>query len=244
MFNGCSDENGNENEDENVNITLSQTKIEIPYKGEEIITISGIDLNKCKITVEDNYFIDYYQNNNELEIKANKVGSTKIHIAYKNDTATCEVNVTPIINYIGIPVIYFGENRDYIISKESNEMLENREDLISYYDSNILYGATHRYHFTNNKLEYILTKVGIYNFNGGSSISLFTERVGNSLLERYDYIGSYTGKYQNIIIYTFKNDYYIGARLSGGNGGWYICYAPTLEEIKKLLDVHPSIAIS
>ena len=42
---------------------------------------------------------------------------------------------------------------------------------------------------------------------------------------------------------TIKPKYYIGARDAGGNGGWYVYYAKTLDEVKEKLDIHPSIAI-
>lgn len=238
MFASCSDTE----EGENTNIILDKTTINIPYQGEEFVSISGAD--EYNIKVDDEYFITASYADGGMRIFAFKVGTTRIVVSNKNTEVECIVNVTPVIDYIGIPIIAFGENKEYILSQESNEQLMDYEDRISFVDKEIPFWANHTYHFDNGKLNYILTKIEIPNSNGGNSLSMFLERVGESLQERYSFLEAYSGIHQDIYIYTFKNEYYIGARLRGGNGGWYICYAESLEQLKDILDIHPSLEVS
>ena len=233
----CSD-----NKNEIADIILDKTTIDIPYQGEGFISVSGT--NEYEIKIDDEYFITASHSDGGIKIWAYKVGKTKIIVSNANTSSECIVNVTPVVDYIGIPIIAFGENRDYILSKEDNEQVMNDANWISFLDRDILFGATHNYHFKDGKLSYILTFVGISNFNDGDSLPLFLDRVGHSLQERYSYLEAYNGIYQDIYIYTFQNEYYIGARLAGGNGGWYICYAESLEHLKEILDVHPSLDVS
>lgn len=238
VFVSCSDDESGEVP----NIILDKESIDIPYQGEGFISVSGAD--EYDIKVEDEYFITASHSDGGIKVFASKVGKTKITVSNGNVSSECTVNITPVVDYIGIPVVAFGEDKDYILSEEDNEMLGDYGDKITFVDKDILFWANHAYNFKDNKLDYILTTVGISKLNGGNSLSLFLDRVGNSLLERYSYLEAYNGIYQDIYIYTFKNEYYIGARLAGGNGGWYICYAKSLDQLKEILDVHPSLSVS
>lgn len=239
LFTACSsDEEGN-----NISIELSNKTIDIPYQGEGTIKVLNVEVEKCNVSIEDNYFADAQIRNGKINISANKVGTTTLIVSYGNSKEECTINIIPVVNYVGIPITEFGKSSSYIIDKEDNQLLLNEGDRIEFYDKKILFGAYHFYNFKNDKLEYILTKIDMSRFSGGDSLPIFIERVGKSLQERYEYIEPYTGVYQKIYIYTFKHKYYIGARLAGGNGGWYLCYALTLDKVKEILDEHPSTAL-
>ncbi len=119
-----------------------------------------------------------------------------------------------------------------------NASYDNR---IDYVDQTLTYPVYHRYYFENGKLQNVLSEIDIPSITGG--YGTFFIQVTKSLRERYTYLDSYKGQYQTIYLFTFKNKYYIGARDAGGNGGWYVYYAKTLDEIKEKLDIHPSISI-
>ena len=128
-----------------------------------------------------------------------------------------------------------------IKEKEKAKPNGTYENRIDYADQTLNYPVYHRYYFADDKLTGVLSMIDISNLEKG--YGTFFIQVTNSLRERYSYLTAYKGVYQTIYMFTFKNKYYIGARNAGGNGGWYIYYAPTLEEIKEDLDIHPSIAI-
>ena len=225
-------------------LSLSKNNLTIQYKGEDFLDINGVNSSECNISIEDDYFGRINVVGNTIKVQAEKVGKTNIFVRYNNQENTCKLEVTPIVNYIGIPIVGLGENMDYIKENEKNQFIDESASKLTYYDKNIPFGANHYYNFKGGELNYIVTYIEISKLSGGSSMSTFKEKVGASLDERYSFIQQYKGKYQDILIYTFKSNFFIGARLAGGNGGWYICYSKTLDQIKNILDVSSSMPIS
>lgn len=225
-------------------LSLSKNKIEIEYSGEDFVDIQGVESSECNVFVEDDYFARLNIVANTIKVQAEKVGKTNIIVKYKGQEQNCEVSITPIVNYIGIPITAIGESMEYIKENEKSDFVDEGFQRLSYYDGDIPFGANHRYNFEDDKLKYIITYIDISRLSGGSSYSVLKERAGASLDERYTFIQDYTGKYQDILIYSLKNNLYVGARLAGGNGGWYICYAKTLDEVKEILDISSSVSVS
>lgn len=240
LFASC----GSDKKEPEMPISLSATEIEIPYNETSSITVNCDGEFEYKL--EDGYFVDIYPTSNTIfSLKGSRVGETTLVASNNTNSASCKIKVTPTINNIGIPYIDFSASIQNIKDNMNGlRILSEQPDFISFVDSDVPYSPTHRYYFTNNKLDHIITLIELYKFSNDNTLSGLLSKVSSSLSQRYDYEAPYHSINQDIYIYKYKTEYYIGARLKGGNGGWYVCYAPTKEQVIKILDTHPSISPS
>lgn len=214
------------------------------YYGEEKSVLVSTNVEYFSAESEDEYFADAIANISTIDVYANKVGKTKIKVMAGEASAELEVEVKTTDDRIGDPVVAIGKDAAYIKANETAKYLgdANGSGDLFYSDSEVPFGANHAYRFKSGKLSYILTTIGISKLN--SSYDTYLIQLSNSLKEKYDYISSVQGKYQLIYMYQFKNgEYYIGTRKGSGNGGWYVCYAKTQDEVMNILDEHPSVAL-
>lgn len=237
MFTACSSDDG----EDDIKFTLSQKSVELFYKEETEIIVNGVDADDCNIKTSDDFITNAYSHGEKIRINGNHVGNAVVTISYKDKSIEVPVVVKPVVNYIGMPIINFGAAISSIKEKETAKPNGTYGNKIDYVDQTLQYSVYHRYYFSDDKLTSVLSTIDISKLEKG--YGTFFIQVTNSLRERYSYLTAYKGVYQTIYMFTFKNKYYIGARDAGGNGGWYIFYAPTIEEIKEKLDIHPSIAI-
>lgn len=237
IFTACS----SNNEDETINFTLSQKNVELLYNGEVEVGVSGVEADDCNLETSDDFIADVSSHGGKIHINGNHVGRAIVTVSYKGKSVELPVTVKPIINYIGMPVIDFGSNLSAIKGKETSTFNGVYDNRIDYVDQTLTYPVYHRYGFVDGKLANILSTIDISSITKG--YGTFFIQVTNSLRERYMYLDSYKGKYQTIYLFTFKNKYYIGARDAGGNGGWYVYYAKSLDEVKGKLDIHPSFSL-
>ena len=235
VFTACSSSDGDDN---TIALTLSQKNVELLYDGEAEIGVSGVDADNCNLTTSDDFIADATSYGGKIHVNGNHVGSAIITVSYKGQNVDLPVVVKPITNYIGMPVIDFGADSSTIKGKETSTYNVSYNNRIDYVDQTLTYPVYHRYYFENGKLKNVLSEIDIPSITKG--YGSFFIQVTKSLRERYTYLDSYKGQYQTIYLFTFKNKYYIGARDAGGNGGWYVYYAKTLDEIKEKLDIHPS----
>lgn len=237
LFTACSS-----SEDDNIDaFTLSQKNVELLYGGESEITVNGVSADDCLLTSSDDFIADAKSYKGKILINGNHVGKANISVSCKGRKVELPVIVKPIANYIGMPVVEFGADLSTIKKNETSAISATFDGRIDYVDHSLPYSVYHRYFFNDGKLANVLSEIDIPNVT--KEYCTFFVQVTKSLRERYTYLDAYKGQYQTIYLFTFKNKYYIGARDAGGNGGWYVYYAKTLDEVKEKLDIHPSIAI-
>lgn len=238
MFTACSSSDDGDN---TIDLVLSQKNVELLYNGEAEIEVSGVDADDCNIETSDDFIADASSHDSKIRIYGHHVGNATITVSYKDKSVELPVTVKPVVNYIGTPVIDFGASLSTIREKETSTYNATYDNRIDYVDQTLTYPVYHRYNFADGKLINVLSEIDIPSITKG--YSTFFMQVTNSLRERYSYLDEYKGKYQTIYLFTFKHNFYIGARVAGGNGGWYVYYAKTLDDIKEKLDIHLSISI-
>ena len=228
--------------DEGANFTLSQNSVELPYKGEVELDITGVKADDCNFTSSDDFISEATSYKGKILIRGRHVGKAIIVVSCGGRNVELPVTVRPVENVIGLPIIDFGASPQSIKERETATYNTTYEDgKIDFYDDTLPFRVYHRYRFKDGKMYALMSEISIPRLVG--IYRTFFIQVTNSLSERYEYLSVYTGKHQRIYLYTYKNKYYIGARDAGGNGGWYVYYSTSLEDVKVTLDVHPSISI-
>ena len=237
LFTACSS-----SDDNNIDaFTLSQKSVELLYGGESEITVNGVSADDCLLTSSDDFIADAASYKGKILVNGNHVGKATITVSCKGRKIELPVVVKPIVNYVGMPVVELGADLSTIKKNETSAINATYDGRIDYVDQSLTYPVYHRYFFNDGKLANVLSMVDIPNMT--KEYRTFFIQVTKSLRERYTYLDAYKGQYQTIYLFTFKNKYYIGARDAGGNGGWYVYYAKTLDEVKEKLDIHPSFAL-
>lgn len=220
-------------------VSLETDSIEVSYKEDKILKVDSND-EFFQVDVEDRYFIDASrQSPDEILISGLKVGETKIVVSSGYASDVCVVKVKPVDDLIGTPIVALGKASAYITQHEDAELINLYPNLM-YYDD-VPFGASHVYYLESDLVSHIITTIGISRLN--SNFNLYGISLSNSLRERYEYVKTQDETYRNIIYFKYKNEFYIGLTKGLGNGDWYICYAKTMEDVKKHLDKHPSSGI-
>lgn len=238
MFTACS---SSDDDDSAIKFSLSQKNVELLYNGEAEVSVSGVNADDCNLETSDDFIADASSHGGKIHINGNHVGNATITVSYKGKSVELPVVVKPITNYIGMPVVDFGADLSTIKEKETSTYNASYDNRVDYVDQTLTYPVYHRYNFADGKLINVLSEIDIPSITKG--YGTFFIQVTKSLRERYTYLDSYKGQYQTIYLFTFKNEYYIGARAAGGNGGWYVYYAKSIDEIKEKLDINSSFSL-
>lgn len=221
FFVGCSSD---DEPQEPVNITLSKTEISISVDDEANIEVAGIDINKCTVQSDDEFIAKAMIYDGKINIEAEHVGETLITVQYRDTKLTCKVSVTSLINFIGNPILDFGDSKANIKAKLKGEIIDETEKRIEIKED-FKYPIYDTYHFNNGVLECVYS---------GVNVKTSTVDILNSLLERYKHVSSES----NVHWFSYPNKFIIRENVRGGNGGYVIRYAKDKETMAKYYDIN------
>lgn len=207
-----------------VEIKLDKNNLYIPYNGTAYLSVDGIELDKCNIRIEDDFYAYASTNNDKIEVKAYKVGTTKVIVSYGQNKAECTLHITPINDFCGNPILQF--DKTYSEVKDMcNSVTNEVENVLTCRERNVL----HHYLFNNEKLTIVVSHVKKLK----NTVSYFLD-AANSMNERYKRLASVGN---NIHWYQeYKQKIYIASVEDKQNKDWYFFYSPSKELIEKNIE--------
>ena len=207
-----------------VEIKLDKSNLDIPYNGTAYLSVDGIELDKCNIRIEDDFYAYASTSNDKIEIKAYKVGTTKVIVSYGQNKAECTLHITPINDFCGNPILQF--DKTYSEVKDMCSSVTNEvENVLTCREGNVL----HHYLFNDEKLTLVVSHVKKLE----NTVSYFLD-AANSMDERYKRL---TSVGNNIHWYQeYKQQIYIASVEDEQNKDWYFFYSPSKELIEKNIE--------
>ena len=207
-----------------VEIKLDKSNLDIPYNGSAYLSVDGIELDKCNIRIEDDFYAYASTSNDKIEIKAYKVGTTKVIVSYGQNKAECTLHITPINDFCGNPILQF--DKTYSEVKDMCSSVTNEvENVLTCREGNVL----HHYLFNDEKLTIVVSHVKKLE----NTVSYFLD-AANSMDERYKRL---TSVGNNIHWYQeYKQQIYIASVEDEQNKDWYFFYSPSKELIEKNIE--------
>ena len=207
-----------------VEIKLDKSNLDIPYNGTAYLSVDGIELDKCNIRIEDDFYAYASTSNDKIEIKAYKVGTTKVIVSYGQNKAECTLHITPINDFCGNPILQF--DKTYSEVKDMCSSVTNEvENVLTCREGNVL----HHYLFNDEKLTIVVSLVKKLE----NTVSYFLD-AANSMDERYKRL---TSVGNNIHWYQeYKQQIYIASVEDEQNKDWYFFYSPSKELIEKNIE--------
>lgn len=207
-----------------VEIKLDKSNLDIPYNGTAYLSVDGIELDKCNIRIEDDFYAYASTSNDKIEIKAYKVGTTKVIVSYGQNKAECTLHITPINDFCGNPILQF--DKTYSEVKDMCSSVTNEvENVLTCREGNVL----HHYLFNDEKLTIVVSHVKKLE----NTVSYFLD-AANSMDERYKRL---TSVGNNIHWYQeYKQQKYIASVEDEQNKDWYFFYSPSKELIEKNIE--------
>lgn len=207
-----------------VEIKLDKSNLDIPYNGTAYLSVDGIELDKCNIRIEDDFYAYASTSNEKIEIKAYKVGTTKVIVSYGQNKAECTLHITPINDFCGNPILQF--DKTYSEVKDMCSSVTNEvENVLTCREGNVL----HHYLFNDEKLTIVVSHVKKLE----NTVSYFLD-AANSMDERYKRL---TSVGNNIHWYQeYKQQIYIASVEDEQNKDWYFFYSPSKELIEKNIE--------
>ena len=204
-----------------VEIKLDKSNLDIPYNGTAYLSVDGIELDKCNIRIEDDFYAYASTSNDKIEIKAYKVGTTKVIVSYGQNKAECTLHITPINDFCGNPILQF--DKTYSEVKDMCSSVTNEvENVLTCREGNVL----HHYLFNDEKLTIVVS----HEKKLENTVSYFLD-AANSMDERYKRL---TSVGNNIHWYQeYKQQIYIASVEDEQNKDWYFFYSPSKELIEK-----------
>lgn len=214
-----------ETENEKVDLSLDKTEVNILCSATDYISVHGIRLDECDYKIEDEYFAYPYHQNGKIEINSRKVGRTKLIVAYGKSIVECTVNIIPMNNFCGSPLLNFGESAEFIsyLCNKTTQKMKNEEGFYCHDDH-----ITHYYFFENDKLSIVVSHVKVQN-NKFHSLEAM-----NCMRERYNHMNGGNG---NTHWYQYKNDFFVASMEDRQNKDWYFFYSPSKEKIDEKLNL-------
>lgn len=207
---------------EDVTITLDKSELIIPCKAKKYISVSNIELDKCKIKIEEDYYANAWGSNGKIEIDGNKVGSTKLIVLYGNNKAECLLKITPMNNFCGSPILQFGISYSEIRAMFDSVYKED-ESGFTCKEGDIL----HHYLFDDNKLVLVVSCIKLKD-----SSSHFLD-ASNSMNERYNHLPSSN----NIYLYQQPvEQFYIASVEDRQRETWFFFYSDSEDLINKNIE--------
>ena len=207
-----------------VEIKLDKSNLDIPYNGTAYLSVDGIELDKCNIRIEDDFYAYASTSNDKIEIKAYKVGTTKVIVSYGQNKAECTLHITPVNDFCGNPILQF--DKTYSEVKDMCSSVTNEvENVLTCREGNVL----HHYLFNDEKLTIVVSHVKKLE----NTVSYFLD-AANSMDERYKRL---TSVGNNIHWYQeYKQQIYIASVEDEQNKDWYFFYSPSKELIEKNIE--------
>lgn len=207
-----------------VEIKLDKSNLDIPYNGTAYLSVDGIELDKCNIRIEDDFYAYASTSNDKIEIKAYKVGTTKVIVSYGQNKAECTLHIIPINDFCGNPILQF--DKTYSEVKDMCSSVTNEvENVLTCREGNVL----HHYLFNDEKLTIVVSHVKKLE----NTVSYFLD-AANSMDERYKRL---TSVGNNIHWYQeYKQQIYIASVEDEQNKDWYFFYSPSKELIEKNIE--------
>lgn len=207
-----------------VEIKLDKSNLDIPYNGTAYLSVDGIELDKCNIRIEDDFYAYASTSNDKIEIKAYKVGTTKVIVSYGQNKAECTLHITPINDFCGNPILQF--DKTYSEVKDMCSSVTNEvENVLTCREGNVL----HHYLFNDEKLTIVVSHVKKLE----NTVSYFLD-AANSMDERYKRL---TSVGNNIHWYQeYKQQIYIASVEDEQNKDWYFFYSPSKVLIEKNIE--------
>ena len=207
-----------------VEIKLDKSNLDIPYNGTAYLSVDGIELDKCNIRIEDDFYAYASTSNDKIEIKAYKVGTTKVIVSYGQNKAECTLHITPINDFCGNPILQF--DKTYSEVKDMCSSVTNEvENVLTCREGNVL----HHYLFNDEKLTIVVSHVKKLE----NTVSYFLD-AANSMDERSKRL---TSVGNNIHWYQeYKQQIYIASVEDEQNKDWYFFYSPSKELIEKNIE--------
>ena len=207
-----------------VETKLDKSNLDIPYNGTAYLSVDGIELDKCNIRIEDDFYAYASTSNDKIEIKAYKVGTTKVIVSYGQNKAECTLHITPINDFCGNPILQF--DKTYSEVKDMCSSVTNEvENVLTCREGNVL----HHYLFNDEKLTIVVSHVKKLE----NTVSYFLD-AANSMDERYKRL---TSVGNNIHWYQeYKQQIYIASVEDEQNKDWYFFYSPSKELIEKNIE--------
>ena len=207
-----------------VEIKLDKSNLDIPYNGTAYLSVDGIELDKCNTRIEDDFYAYASTSNDKIEIKAYKVGTTKVIVSYGQNKAECTLHITPINDFCGNPILQF--DKTYSEVKDMCSSVTNEvENVLTCREGNVL----HHYLFNDEKLTIVVSHVKKLE----NTVSYFLD-AANSMDERYKRL---TSVGNNIHWYQeYKQQIYIASVEDEQNKDWYFFYSPSKELIEKNIE--------
>ncbi len=208
-----SDDSGADNTD-SANIEFETNNISVSVNGETNINVSGVNISDCNITEEDDFIVYASTYNNKLNVEGLHVGKTKVLVSYNGKTAECNVEVTPVNDFVASTVTEFGISQDELkeyVEKPYDSYKHNGQTGITdivYMRSG--YKITNSYYWNNNILCGV--RKTIQSSDNDTQTLL---NVSKSMSERMKFISSssstvnsYPRGHRMTSIYQFPNKYY------------------------------------
>ena len=196
-------------------VVLSKHSIEIPYRGETTLSVTGDDVANCDWESSDEFVADVSYKGN---VKAWHVGTAVIYVSNGESKDSCLVTVTPINTDAYVPVIKWGISKNQLKEAETNAIETEKDSYIDYKVNGEPIYVT--YQFEGGKLA--CSKVDI------NRTQLTTTDACMSLMEYFDLT---TTSSSGIILQ--RDGCFAVIKSKGGNGGIRIFYGESLDDIKK-----------
>lgn len=207
-----------------VEISLNKKEITIPYKSTENIEVKGVELDRCDIKVEDNFYAYASTNNGEIEIEGRKVGTTKLTVSYGEKKSECAITIIPMSTFCGTPMLHFNSN--YLdIKNKCKDIIKEDNNLLICKENDIF----HHYLFKDNHLILVMSYI-----NANSDTSSNFLNAYNSMNERYRFM---TNAGNNIYWYQqHEKQFYIVSVQDKKSKDWYFFYSPSQDLIRKNIE--------
>lgn len=218
-FSSCGSDEKDEPAKESVMLDKDNVSIKV---GDEVnIQISGCNPEDCTVYTDDEFVVDPIIYRQKLNVSGLHVGTTSVYVKHHNgNIGRCVVNVEAKTFYLGNPVLDFGLSRDEVLSKMNGTVhLEYESGNFEEEEraSGIIFYHNYCFNSSNGKLESVST-------------STYSEKYPEalvSLTERYRSMNPQPNKSRVWLEYPGKM--VVNLRKKGGNGGYQVCYAPTLD---------------
>lgn len=196
-------------------LSIDKAELSLNKNIDGTIKVSGVNIDDCTAFSSDEFVADITKGN-VIDIHGNHVGECVISVLYKNQKAECKVNVSPLYDYLGTPLVSLGISKEDLKAKVAGTIQSESANSIEYKEESSIYDT---YHFENDKLVCIGSQINVnYEFTDMSS----------ALIERYKYVSS------SASVYWFtKTDLMIRMNERGGNGGYRIIYAKDADVMAK-----------
>lgn len=213
-------------EKEVVKIKLDKDKLDIPCKASAYLSVDGVDIDKCDVEMEDEYYAYASKRKGKIEVEGRKVGTTKIIVSYGSNKAECVVCITPINTFCGNPILQFDKLYSDIENMCKSITNKSKGKFITCKDGNIF----HHYLFEEDKLVLIVSYI---KQEEEKTISYFLDAF-NTMNERYNHINNIGS---NIHLYQqHEKQFYIASVEDSDSRDWYFFYSPSKEIIDKNIE--------